>query len=423
MFFSRRYAPTLVLAALLGGALTGCGENIEGGSACPILCPDQQVAVQDTTIEPVVLDSSVTGIPGLGEEQFLAAHTIGDTVRTAVVVRFDTLGKTYLRGSETTARDVEFVENSRLFVRIDSANSVRSADIVVEAYDVDTTASDTVATALAPLFRADRLLGSVLIPKDSVLDTLGVPISSVRLLSKIRGGQRLRVGLVAKSAAPVSLRFSRDAVNRVGALEYDVSPDTVAQVEQSPYSTTPVVPTTLQNALGDYVAILKGTPVPPAGVLSVGGLPARRIYLRFDIPSRLLDSSTVVRATLQLTQLPAPSVRAGDTIQVEPYVVSASSNVTDIGRATGILESVDFFRGNTFLLPPNGSGLRELEMVQVLRRWAQRDAADYPRAIILRSAGEGGDPPEIRFYSSEAAANLRPKLKITYVPGVQFGLP
>ena len=412
-----------MLVALLVGAMAGCGENIEGGASCPILCPDQQVAVQDTTLEPVVLDSSVTGLPGLGEEPFLAAHTYGDTVQSAVVIRFDTLAKTYTRGVETTARDIEFVENSRIFVRLDSASTKRSADIVVEAYDVDTTAADTVTSALVPLFRASRLLGSVTIPKDTVLDTLGVPVSTVRLLQKIRAGQRLRVGLLARSAAPVSVRFSRDASGQVGTLEFDPSPDTVALILQTPYSTTPTTPAILQSALADYSVVLKGTPPPPAGTLSVGGFPARRIYLRFDIPSKLLDSSTVVRATLQLTQVPSPSIRASDTVSIAPFLVGASTRVTDISRAAVILEQSDYFRGSVFRVPPNGSGVRDLEMVNVLRRWTLQKADEFPRAIVLRYENEGGDPHEVRFYSSEAAAALRPKLKITYVPGVQFGLP
>jgi len=68
VFFSRKGALPLALAALLAGALAGCGENIEGGGSCPILCPDQQVAVHDTTFEAVVLDTSLTSLNAARKE-------------------------------------------------------------------------------------------------------------------------------------------------------------------------------------------------------------------------------------------------------------------------------------------------------------------------------------------------------------------
>jgi hypothetical protein len=220
------------------------------------------------------------------------------------------------------------------------------------------------------------------------------------------------------------VRLTRDASNFTATIEFDPLPDTVGIVSISPLSKTPTIPTVLQAALTDFMVILAGSPPVPAMQFSVGGLPSRRAYLRFDIPSHLLDSSTVVRASLELTQVPSPSARRGDTLTIAPFMVGASSRITDLSRAAQILEvTVDYFRGSVYSLPPSGSGVRDLEMVNVLRRWSVSKAADLPRAIVLRSVLEGVDPGELRFYSREAPAALRPKLRITYVPGVEFGLP
>jgi hypothetical protein len=45
------------------------------------------------------------------------------------------------------------------------------------------------------------------------------------------------------------------------------------------------------------------------------------------------------------------------------------------------------------------------------------------RALVLRAAAEGAQAGEIRFYSNEARADLRPRLRISYIPRVQFGIP
>src|SRR6185436_5951807 len=84
----------------------------------------------------------------------------------------------------------------------------------------------------------------------------------------------------------------------------------------------------------DFVILAKGSPRPPADLLGAGGLPVKRSYLRFNLPSDIIDSSTLVRATLLLTQKPTPAgVRRADTLNVFPVAIVASPTVTDIGTA------------------------------------------------------------------------------------------
>ena len=45
------------------------------------------------------------------------------------------------------------------------------------------------------------------------------------------------------------------------------------------------------------------------------------------------------------------------------------------------------------------------------------------RALVLRSAFEGAEIGEIRFFSREAPAALRPRLRLSYIPRTEFGLP
>ena len=72
----------------------------------------------------------------------------------------------------------------------------------------------------------------------------------------------------------------------------------------------------------------------------MGGLPAKRINMRFDIPSYSVDSSTVVRAALVLTQIPNRNMDPGDSVIVSPALVLAAKAVTDPTKAAQILAEI-----------------------------------------------------------------------------------
>ena len=72
---------------------------------------------------------------------------------------------------------------------------------------------------------------------------------------------------------------------------------------------------------------------------------------------------------------------------------------------------------------PSDGGQRAIEIVGALREWKAVGTTSLQRAIVLRSSTEGASAPAALFYSSEAAPELRPRLRITYVNKVQFGVP
>jgi hypothetical protein len=154
----------------------------------------------------------------------------------------------------------------------------------------------------------------------------------------------------------------------------------------------------------------------------VGGFPARRAYLRFAVPARFIDSVDVVRASLVLTQRPAPGVDPLDSVVVRPLAVVATDAVTDLVRASELSTSAVGL--DTVRFGPGGSGVRELAVVNLVRAWRTGALpASTQRALVLRSSGEGVQAGEVRFYSIEAAAGLRPRLRLSYVPRSSFGLP
>jgi hypothetical protein len=219
-------------------------------------------------------------------------------------------------------------------------------------------------------------------------------------------------------------------------MRFDPSADTAIHpfADIPPSSRTPADQPAAARDLTDYTLILTNSAALPSDALVAGGLPASRSYLRFDIPRGILDSGTVVRATLLLTQRPAAGADVRDTFSVYPQVVVAGVAVTDIARALEFLGpspgtpgsgtgGLDPLALDSIRLAPGDSGSHALEMVKVLQAWRFRPDTLAPRAIALRSSLEGSSTHEALFFSSDAPPELRPQLRISYVPRIPFGLP
>jgi hypothetical protein len=73
---------------------------------------------------------------------------------------------------------------------------------------------------------------------------------------------------------------------------------------------------------------------------------------------------------------------------------------------------------------PEESRRDTLPLVNLTRLWKAESAENLQRAIVLQSSGEGNDPRQILFASPQAAdPDLRPRLRLSYIPRSGFGLP
>jgi hypothetical protein len=417
--------PALLLAMIAVAGLGACNEKLEGGAACPSLCPAQSVPVRDTLISPaLVFDSTFVGYPTRGAESEMLLATRGDTLEVRGVVRFDSLTYSFSPPSDT-ARLITRLDGTtvRLYLQLTGAklpNNVR-----FEVYDVDTTASDTSSAAVLATFRKDRLIGSLTLAKSAVIDSVFIPVSDSAVLAKITAHTRLRLGFRVDGDGPVSLRAQTTETSLGAQLTYRPSPDTaVKALSVSPYSSTPTDFEQLRVNLTDYSLVAKyGLGFDPAD-LAVGGVPGRRGYLRFNIPKRITDSTTVIRATLELTQKPLLFGDA-DTLTVWAELVIASPRVTDLRVAADLLAPQGLFVTDSLRTVPRDSGLKLIEMNGIVRAWAGQSALTEPppRAVVLRVTPEGVLPGEIRFYSSTGPVAKRPRLRLSYIPKVTFGVP
>lgn len=435
MFSLKRVA---AIAALASAAVVGaCTEKLDGGAACSAasaLCPGQALEYRDTIITPVLaFDSTYVGFPSLGAEFFLPLVNIKDTVETAVIVRYDSLTTFYLPPLDT-ARTITYVDSARLKLSIDLTRAKVPDSVRIDVYDVDDGGTtDTVfapiTARLIPTFR----IGGITVPKASVIDSLFVPIRDSVLLAHIRDTMpvtkaRMRIGIKVSTptGGPVVFRIGSVESGAPVQLRYRPSNDTSARaLTLTPQSAGPVGRADLRRDLMDIALITKNTLPEFPNTMGLGGLPGRRAYLRFDIPRRLTDSTTVIRATLRLTQKPYPFGGAGDTVVVHPHIVLAGPLVTDYRRASTLIGITGLVITDSLILTPRDSGQRSIELYPLIRQWAVQSllTSPPPRAVVLTAANEGGPPYRVQFHSTTAGASVRPTLRLTYIPKVQLGVP
>ncbi|MFN2601988.1 MAG: hypothetical protein ABR582_04425 [Gemmatimonadaceae bacterium] len=400
---------------------TACTENLDTSAGCPALCSNQSGDIQTVTIDPVVLDTAVSALTGQGTESEMLVATRGDTVDSRAIIRFDSIPARYQKNlTDTTTTAITIADSARIQFRIDTVNAKFPGPITIEAYDVNSDAPDSLISAVTALFTPDRLIASQTFDKDSLKDTVRLSLPPAAILSRLGG--RMRVGLRATSpGGSVQFRIFAVESGLPELLYFRVDPDTsIKAIQRSPLSTTPANQTDIATHLSDYTALAKGPPPPPTGVLDVGGLPARRIYMRFNIPPFISDTAQIIRASLLMTQRPDRSVDPKDTVRIVAHVSLAAKAVTDVTRAAQITAQSSL---DTTRVAPGDSGVKAVEIAQVINLWRTQKVDQTPRAVVLVSATEGSAPLRALFFSIEAAPDLRPRLRISYSTRKSSGLP
>jgi len=144
--------------------------------------------------------------------------------------------------------------------------------------------------------------------------------------------------------------------------------------------------------------------VPPADdpdLLYVGRVPTARSLLRFSVPSRILDSSNVVRATLEFTPVSPWSGLLGDVTQMEVRPIAA-----DIGAKSTPVFSLRAVKA----LPLSGQAVLGIDVIGLVANW--RGANALPQAFFVSLGPEGGSFQQPVLGSTRKGEG--PRLRITY---------
>lgn len=444
MLVSRKPGRTLFLLGILIGIVTvmgACQENLAGGAACPSLCPDT------LTVKDIVLSgadafdtmTNVVGVPPLGTEpQLLVANYVqgGDSVQTAAILRFDSLIR-ILPDTDTLAapKPITRVDSSGVKITVIApTDSTRDTILVPDTvtflvYDVDANAAD-LDTAAVHAQLANPPIASRVVPRDSVKGAISIRLDTGWVAEHVRDGKRIRLGIRIQSKKSTQINIGSANGNLPATLFYFGFSDTSKSFLQRNVNThTTGAPPF--SSLADYDLVLKGTPPPAPGILAAGGIPGYRIYMRFGVPSALIDSSaTIVRANLimhQLANVDFGTADTADTVLLQTGVVQASPGVTNIAAAALLAAppaSLGITGVPTVNFRPEVARSDTIPLVGVFTLWRRQGPLRSQRAIVLESTAEGTEPRQYLFYSSAATdSTLRPRIEISYIPRSGFGLP
>jgi hypothetical protein len=451
---SRARAGFVLFAAVILPSVWACQEKLNGGAACPSLCPGANAVVRDTVFDGAAvlsMDTTLTGYaPYSGTFEFLVAAGANtssqDSLDIRSIVRFDSI--TYNWDTAGVTKPATFVESAFVRVYFDTLNikSPGGVPITVEAYDVDSAGIDTTTTVLASLFRPDRFLGSTTVKPGArtpgatgvpglltpQIDSITVFLDSTRILQHVTGDHVVRVGFRITSPGPAWIGIYKvQTLNVAGAsvqpkFSFMPTTDTVfAPLTTAPNSTSPAGDTVLTAQLAEYSVSVVGTPPPPGGFLSVGGMPASRTYLKFNLPSNIVDSTSIVRATLTLTHLPSPLYALDDTMIVYPEGILSTAVVSTPAKNALFLAPTTLIGIDSVRVPTAIADTVNMEFVSAIRTWYRRGADTVQRIIVLQANYEGATPYAASFYSAGPSVppSLRPHLHLAYVSPLHYPVP
>jgi hypothetical protein len=447
----KRLLAVTVFAAICA-VVGACSEKLNGGNGCPALCPGQVSSVSDTIFRldslSLVFDTTVFSYPDVGEEPALLLSNAPGVQDVRGVVRFDSIGDSisveYDSGTSSavdSTKPITGIDTAVLVLQVNPHSvklGILNDSVVFTVYDVDVPGLDTGTAALAALFTPANLVGTAKFPYDSLSDTLKsdtarIPISPHAVLAHIQNGgdRNLRFGIQVRGAIagdPVRLWVSNAASGSGPAFFYRArylnQHEAVDSTTISTNSTTPSSPPGFASQLRSFPLFVVGSPPTRPDVLDIGGLPARRVYLRFHLPSKIVDSSNVIRATLRLKEIPTPQIFPTDSVAVWPTPVTSSAEVSEPAKAAEFVVASSTWSLDSTLTQPADTGLVSLELSGAFRAWHQVIDTVVTRALVLRTLNEGANPVRAAFYSSLAAdTSKRPHLEIRYVKQVPLGLP
>lgn len=447
---SYRLLPIFGIALL---ALAACKEDLAGGCASPSLCPGQTLEVHDTIlVASEVIDTSVvvSGMPPLGTETGLLVARYGDangdSVVSGAVLRFDSLRRVFPQVDTTVApRPVVSISSASLHFTSTPDTSLVRDSVRFEVIDVDANVPDLDTATIHQLFITRPSLGTLNVNKDSLSIAHVVPLDTTFVRQHVTVGTRIRLGVrvysyghndstgrVAIAITPIASTTTANSSASGSSLVYEghaAVADTVDSLTFTNYSVSKSSGGPEFRYLANYQLVLKGSPPAPPGVLAVGGLPSNRVYLRFNLPTSLIDSSTtIVRAALILHQRGDSAFSDVDSIKLTPRVVIASPIVTDISKAALLLADVTTVPLTGVRVNPGETRSDTITLVSraasIVSLWRVEGPVVMQRAIVLQSSGEGHDGRRFLLYTNTALPDsLRPRLRLTYIPRSGFGLP
>lgn len=408
-----------LLIALGGVSIAACTEDTLTG-----VDPDAAPGEGQATVE---IELSATEVPAWRDTTFSdyalpstsSSRFVAQTAdfRARTLARFATLPDSVFVGEERLA--VESFASGRIRLVLDTiASEVPEAGGSLEAYALargfatrEATWSD--AADGEPWTAPGGDLGEPL----GALDIEALVADTVFLPLAVETDSLLQAWLAADGGTGLALLSDVDGtfleIEQV-VLAFDVKPvgrDTLVE--------------TLRSATANTFVFDPPTPAAGSG-LRLGGLPAARTYVSFELPESLngveLRGARINRATLLLTSTGTPPAPFATTDTLLASTFSLLSNPFDFGPKTPVgVNTSDPMQ----ILPEDmeAGGELELSITGLVQNWAASDPDSVPELNLgVRVLPEGGAIAYWEFGNREGPTRA-PRVRIVLTPSTVFDLP
>ena len=387
--------------------LAACQEKLTAPADCPALCPGGQPQVFDEVFTAVSgADSSFVGYVQPHEAASLLVSDGLQGFEERGLVRF--LARTGTVTVRDTART--YTIDSVAFSLTVAARDTNLTGLKLLLYRLTPSFDSTTTFAgVAPAFVPESLIASIDVPDSLNTGTVrtvlqGTDLSRVEIAASDSG----RLALGVRVDAPVATGV------RLGALAGGTGPTFTTYVTLDVPDTGTAKLRTLPVGPSFNTYVSEVPQVVDSTLLAVGGAPSARALLRFNLPSRIRDSATIVRATLELS-----AVAPVTGLPTDPPRLLGLAVLADVGAKSPLNSVLGRVAEDTVEI---GSSTASLEAVRVVELWL--GATTRPAALFLSLAPEAASFSRPVFYSTRAAdPALRPRLRISYLLSFPFETP
>lgn len=401
------YGAACVVA--LAAGLIGCQERLTSPGQCPELCPGGTPTVFDTVLAARLSgDESVEGYVARGAGVALLTSNGLPASEDRAIYRFVSRLDSVTVRDTVRAYTVDSVSLAVTLVARDTL--VTGLRIFLYRLPADIGPDTATFAGVDPQLAAPALIDSIVVP-DSV--------HSGQVSTMLRGADVDRVAIPAGTGGVLAmgLRIGADAPTgiRVGSLVGSNAATFTSFVTVDVVDTsTSIVHQSLTRST-QFDGFVTDTPyVAAPGTLLVGGEPSSRAFMRFDLPPRIKDSATVVRATLEL--LPAAPIPG---LPTDPAILEARAVLSDLGPKSPLAADPLSARDT---LPLGTTDTLRLDITRVVQLW--QGSVERPQEVALLLRPEGATFTRLLLGSTSPLSPVGPaRLHVTYLLSFPFESP
>ncbi|MEO8031034.1 MAG: hypothetical protein ABI765_09300 [Gemmatimonadota bacterium] len=392
------------LVALVVGA---CSERLAAPAPCKEPCLAAPQLVQDTIAPLDGADSSFAGYILRDHELTILVSNGLPAADDRAYVRFVPRATFIVLGSDTTTDTLAYTVDSVAFRFNLVVRDTLALGDTLYLYQLAPTVDSTVEypEIQAGVTDPTKLLASIPIPDSvhsGILQTVLTGPDLARLQIPVADSGKLSIGLRLGGPSATGVILSGGLAANSPLWASFVTADTAD--------------TLVQHQIMSRAGFLTGTRaaapvVPDNDHITLGGIPSSRAIFRFELPKRITDTGTVVKAKLILIPI-AP-------INGLPHVsarVAARNALTDLGRKSPVSsilvlsDSLNFGTSDTVSLP----------VTTLVRSWG--GTIDLPHILVVSLNEEGGSFAQ-PIFGSTRTPGFEPRLIVTYSLPYIFSRP